>query len=169
VQRATVKERQQQTALAERGIKPGPQPIEIDPDRITKWATVGWRWMDIAAELEIDDRTLRRRRAVNPALDRAYQKGLSKMRRSLRSKQFQLAMEGSITMLIWLGKNELGQSDRLDTRSLHLHANAGSDSEDSLSALSTEELRERLSTLREMEALEEGAIDIEGEDVTGGD
>ena len=34
------------------------------------------------------------------------------MRGSLRAKQFELAMRGNPTMLVWLGKQELGQSDR---------------------------------------------------------
>ena len=34
------------------------------------------------------------------------------MRGSLRAKQFELAMLGNPTMLIWLGKQELGQTDR---------------------------------------------------------
>jgi len=70
-------------------------------------------------------------------------------------------MKGNVTMLIWLGKNELEQSDKKDTRSLHIHANA--DSQDALSALSTEELQERIAVLREMRALED-VIDIEGGD-----
>lgn len=31
---------------------------------------------------------------------------------SLRSKQFEIAMSGNVTMLIWLGKQYLGQSDK---------------------------------------------------------
>jgi len=132
-------------------------------DNISDWAQEGFRWPDIATELEISDRTLRRYRAVNPLIDQAYEKGLARMRRSLRAKQYAMAMAGSVTMLIWLGKNELGQTDKSDQRTLHLHANV--DSQDALQALSNDELLERLSTLREMEALEEGAIDIEGENV----
>jgi len=143
--------------------KPGPKPIEVDGDKIADWATSGFRWPDIATELEISPRTLRRYRAVNPHIDQAYEKGLARMRRTLRAKQYEMAMAGSVTMLIWLGKNELNQTDKSDQRTLHLHANV--DSQDALQALSNDELLERLSTLREMEALEEGAIDIEGENV----
>jgi len=144
-------------------MKPGRKPTDIDEDLIANWAHQGFRWPDIATELEITDRSLRRIRAVNPQIDRAYEKGLARMRRSLRVKQYDLAMAGSVTMLIWLGKNELNQTDKSDQRTLHLHANV--DSQDALQALSNDELLERLSTLREMEALEEGAIDIEGENV----
>ena len=147
-------------ALSVERVKPGPKPKEIDHDKIADWAETGFRWGDIATELEISYRTLQRYRAVNPRLDQAYQKGLARMRRSLRAKQYEIAMAGDRTMLIWLGKNELGQTDKKDTRTLHLHANA--DSQDALSSLTNDELRERLGMLQEMEALEEGAIDIEG-------
>lgn len=33
---------------------------------------------------------------------------------SLRRKQFELAMSGNPTMLIWLGRNMLGQTDKID-------------------------------------------------------
>ena len=36
---------------------------------------------------------------------------------SLRRKQYSTAMEGNATMLVWLGKNWLSQSDKLDTTS----------------------------------------------------
>lgn len=36
----------------------------------------------------------------------------SKMRMKLRQKQFEMALKGNVPLLIWLGKNELGQSDK---------------------------------------------------------
>ncbi|MGH8281836.1 MAG: hypothetical protein ACRERZ_06555, partial [Gammaproteobacteria bacterium] len=41
-----------------------------------------------------------------------YNRGLDKCRASLRRKQYELASAGNVTMLIWLGKNLLGQSDK---------------------------------------------------------
>lgn len=38
---------------------------------------------------------------------------------SIRRKQYQLAMEGDKTMLIWLGKQMLGQTDRADQTLQH--------------------------------------------------
>lgn len=37
-----------------------------------------------------------------------------KLRINLRKKQYDVAMAGNVSMLIWLGKNELGQSDKSD-------------------------------------------------------
>jgi hypothetical protein len=38
-------------------------------------------------------------------------KGREQLKQSLRQAQIRLAMSGNATMLIWLGKNILGQSD----------------------------------------------------------
>ena len=41
-----------------------------------------------------------------------YNLGLQKCKASLRRKQFEMALAGNVTMLVWLGKNLLGQSDK---------------------------------------------------------
>jgi hypothetical protein len=38
----------------------------------------------------------------------------SKMRMKLRQKQFEMALKGNVPLLIWLGKNELGQTDKAE-------------------------------------------------------
>lgn len=45
----------------------------------------------------------------------AINRGKSNGKQSLRRMQYQLAMKGNVKMLIWLGKQVLGQSDKLDT------------------------------------------------------
>lgn len=45
----------------------------------------------------------------------AIERGKSNGKQSLRRMQYQLAMKGNVKMLIWLGKQVLGQSDKLDT------------------------------------------------------
>lgn len=40
-----------------------------------------------------------------------YKKKSAKGRVSLRRKQFELAQQGNVTLLIWLGKQQLGQRD----------------------------------------------------------
>jgi len=37
-----------------------------------------------------------------------------KLRINLRKKQYDVAMAGNVSMLIWLGKNELAQSDKVE-------------------------------------------------------
>lgn len=38
------------------------------------------------------------------------------LRINLLKKQYDVAMAGNVSMLIWLGKNELGQSDKLESK-----------------------------------------------------
>lgn len=48
----------------------------------------------------------------DPKFSEAVEKGKEKGKSMLRQKQYDLAMEGNPTMLIWLGKQVLGQRDR---------------------------------------------------------
>ena len=44
----------------------------------------------------------------------AIEKGRHEGKQSLRRQQYQLAMKGNCSMLIWLGKQYLGQSEKID-------------------------------------------------------
>jgi hypothetical protein len=44
----------------------------------------------------------------------AWESGCQEGRASIRRKQYEVAMRGSPTMLIWWGKNHLGQSDKIE-------------------------------------------------------
>lgn len=82
----------------------------IDPEAVKRLAANGNTVMEIAAELDCSHDTLQRRFAS------AIEKGRSRMKASLRRKQFEIAMTGNPTMLIWLGKQELGQSDKQEVK-----------------------------------------------------
>jgi hypothetical protein len=60
---------------------------------------------EIAEWLDIDDSTL------NYNFKQNLTKGRLQLNQSLRQAQIRLAMSGNATMLIWLGKNILGQSE----------------------------------------------------------
>lgn len=64
----------------------------------------------MAAVLECDESTLTRRFA------QVIKDGRSHGRMSLKRKQWEMAMGGNITMLIWLGKQNLGQTDKVEQR-----------------------------------------------------
>ena len=85
-----------------RGRKP--QPIE--GSMVTALAKRGLTQEDCAAVLEVSADTIYRRFSKELAL------GRQQCCSSLRRKQFDLAMAGNVTMLVWLGKNLLGQSDK---------------------------------------------------------
>lgn len=49
-----------------------------------------------------------------PLFKEAYKKGQANARQSLRRKQYEVAMKGNVSMLIWLGKQWLGQTDKVE-------------------------------------------------------
>jgi hypothetical protein len=48
----------------------------------------------------------------------------AEVKNNLRLKQYEIAMKGNVSMLIWLGKNELGQSDKMDTTNTNIDLTA---------------------------------------------
>lgn len=78
----------------------------VDEKAILELASKGRTMVEIAAYCGISDDTLSRRFAG------IVKRGKSLMCGSLRSKQYEVAMSGNPTMLIWLGKQELGQTDK---------------------------------------------------------
>lgn len=74
---------------------------------ITDLAAIGHTAEEIAVIIGIHPTT------ITKNYRDVYLKGLAGMKTSLRRKQFEVATEGkgNVTMLIWLGKQYLGQSD----------------------------------------------------------
>lgn len=85
--------------------------LVIDPDQVQKLAAIDCSVAEIGAVLGCSADTLQRRYAA--AIEKGRQEGCA----SLKRKQFELAMAGNATMLIWLGKQRLGQKDRQDMTS----------------------------------------------------
>ena len=77
----------------------------INPKEAEKLASIGMKNSEIAEWLDIDDSTL------NYNFKQNLTKGRLQLNQSLRQAQIRLAMSGNATMLIWLGKNILGQSE----------------------------------------------------------
>ena len=77
----------------------------IDPVEVEKLASIGMKNSEISDWLGIDDSTL------NYNFKQQLTKGRLKLNQSLRQAQIRLALSGNATMLIWLGKNILGQSE----------------------------------------------------------
>jgi len=84
---------------------------KIDAEVVRKLAGYGCTVSEIAAVVDCDKRTLERRFAA------VMEKGREHGKASLRRQQFKLANAGNATMLIWLGKQQLGQRDRQDVTS----------------------------------------------------
>lgn len=103
------------------------KPRPIDTDRVLQLASSYCTVEEIAADQDCSKSTLERR------CDALIKRGRELAKRSLRARQFQLAMgtpaqysaDGkqtmpaiapSVTMLIWLGKQYLGQADKFDVK-----------------------------------------------------
>ena len=86
----------------------GRPPVEIDERLVVSLARIGCTWDEIAAVTGISRATLARR------CKKIIQDGHEEMRTSLRRWQYLKAKDGNVAMLIWLGKQYLGQKDKID-------------------------------------------------------
>ena len=100
-------------ALAKKS-KVGRPKAEFDLSEVEKLASYHCEDQEIAAFLGVSAKTIQRRKQDDPAFLSAIEKGRDKGKLSLRRWQFDAAKKGNITMLIWLGKQYLGQSDKAD-------------------------------------------------------
>lgn len=90
---------------------------EIDLQLLEKLSAINCSYEEMAAMLDVDESTLSRNYA------QVIKKGRDKGKTSLKRKQWEVAMSGNVSMLIWLGKQLLGQSDKNEFVG-HLDANA---------------------------------------------
>lgn len=82
------------------------KPKQINASEVTKLAEIGCTTLEIATVMDCSVDTLQRRFAANLA------KGRQDLKMKLRRRQIRAALDGNITMLIWLGKQYLGQRER---------------------------------------------------------
>jgi DNA-binding CsgD family transcriptional regulator len=80
-------------------------PIE---KQVEKLASCGLTNKEIAEALGYDDSTLKRK------FENFLTKGKANLKQRLKRKQIEVALAGNVSMLIWLGKNYLGQADKID-------------------------------------------------------
>ncbi|MEO8233688.1 MAG: hypothetical protein ABI638_15520 [Ignavibacteriota bacterium] len=80
-------------------------PIE---KQVEKLASYGLTNKEIAEALGYDENTLKRNFEI------FLTKGKGNLKQRLKRKQVDVALGGNVSMLIWLGKNYLGQADKLD-------------------------------------------------------
>ena len=86
--------------------KVGRPRVKIDEDQLEKLAAIECSLEEMALVLGCSVSTLQRN------FEQVIEKGRAQGSASLRRRQFELAMSGNITMLIWLGKVRLGQKER---------------------------------------------------------
>jgi hypothetical protein len=90
--------------------------IEIDKTEFEKLCMLFCTLTEIADFFDCTDDTINNwcKKEYGESFSGVYKRKSSKGKISLRRKQFQVAMAGDRGMLIWLGKQYLGQSDKLD-------------------------------------------------------
>lgn len=99
---------QNSTPVKNKGGRP---KLIIDYERVAELAEIQCTQEAIALDLGISVRTLQR----NPEFCRVYGAAQEKGKTLILRKQFELAKKGDRQMLIWLGKQYLGQVDKSDT------------------------------------------------------
>jgi hypothetical protein len=96
----------------------GRPKVKIDWDEVGEMLKCGCDATAIATTLGVSTDTLYTRSKVDNKLDFS---AFSQQKRAqgndlLRRKQFELALNGNVSMLIWLGKNRLAQSDKQEVK-----------------------------------------------------
>lgn len=101
----------QYTEITKTAIIVGRHNIPVPPDEVELMARIGCTDREIAEHFGIKDETLRRN-----FVDYLV-KGRSELKQRLRQAQLKVAFEGNPTMLIWLGRNILGQNETVASNS----------------------------------------------------
>jgi len=89
----------------------------IDWEQFDELCSILCTQEEIASVLKVSVSTLKRmvKAEKGESFDLYYKKASAGGTTSLRRLQFKAAEGGNVTMLIWLGKQLLGQSDKIET------------------------------------------------------
>lgn len=99
--------------MPDRGMPLSSQKIVIDPVQLGKLAELCCSIEEVAAFFRCSTATIRHRIKREP-MKTIWESGLARGRISLRRAQLQAAYAGDRTMLVWLGKQLLGQVDKVE-------------------------------------------------------
>lgn len=95
---------------------PGGRPkLQFDLKVVEGLGGIGATYEEMASVFGCSVDTIRRNMQLEGEFFESYQKGKSSFLMSLRRRQKQIALgdsKSAATMLVWLGKNLLGQSDK---------------------------------------------------------
>ena len=100
--------------MSEEKNKGGRNPIPIDWEKVDTMCGIHCTGEEQAAILGIDYDTLNAacKREKGIGFSDYFKQKSAGGKMSLRRKQYTTAMDGNTTMLVWLGKNWLGQTDQ---------------------------------------------------------
>jgi len=116
--------------------KRGRPRAAIDLEKLETLCQIGCTNREIAAHFNVSERTIEQRRE-NARFRETMERAEAMGNISLRRKQMKMALEGDRVMLVWLGKQRLGQRDKVEQSGKleHAHTHALD-----LSGLAEEEL-----------------------------
>ena len=99
---------------------------DISPTTLEQLGRISATLEEVGMFFGVNERTIRYRLKSDADLRDAWDKGRAQGRVSLRRKQMELAMSGNATLLIWLGKQLLGQRepDRVEPTQDQTHEKA---------------------------------------------
>jgi len=95
----------------------GRPKVIFDLDVVEKLSGLGCTNENIAEWFSCTVRTVERRKSENPEFCRAINEGRSKLVARLRKAQLDACWNGSVPMLIWMGKQLLDQKDKVHNES----------------------------------------------------
>lgn len=88
----------------------------VDLQKVRAWSEIGCTRDEIAIMLDVSPSWLDEHINKDYGLERAIVDGFNDFKQSLRRTQAKLALSGHPGMLIWLGKQFLGQSDKQEMK-----------------------------------------------------
>ena len=92
-------------------------PATVDPAMVQAWAQADCSASEMAGMLGVSADWFDDYRRDHPEIDKAMLIGRASTRYALRNAQMREALAGNVQMLIWLGKQMLGQSDKVQMKS----------------------------------------------------
>ena len=96
------------------GVKGKQDIAEYDEDLIRELASHGCTIYEIAHICGFSESHFHEMKKRYPGIQQAIDEGKANLHKSLRKKQVEVALDGNPQMLIFLGKAELGQTDRVE-------------------------------------------------------
>jgi hypothetical protein len=133
--------------ITKRKPEDGRPKIVFDLKAVQALGAIQCTYEEMAAVLNCSPDTITNRMKEDLAFSDAYKKGVESGKMSIKKKQYNMSEGGNVTMLIWWGKQHLGQTDKVVQKNI----NAGS-----LALLTHLSPKERL------EALKRGLMDNPG-------
>ena len=92
--------------------------ITFDYDEIYEISKTHCSFLDMAKYFNVSEGTINNRYKEDEEFKLAVDRGRFEAIKGLRRRQIETAMDGNTQMLVWLGKQLLGQSDKVDVDQL---------------------------------------------------